>query len=304
MVDGSGGLLTASALARVGYMADSLICVGYCGSTSPNLEITKMFNFEVDHYQRVCRASFRELDMEQTTLNSTYSDPNAAEKDHNMDQETLRKTFKPKSIRRMSQNDLDNINGSGFSCLIVADPNLDPSSVYMTCSRFLAASASIAFFSQSLQPLAELMAEMTTTSKDSEDGKTDAVNVQLYEPWMREYQVLPMRTHPNMSMSATGGYVLTATYVGQGINGKRENVLKRDLAKDSANDIVDGNEEETLQNKRLKGDDNQECRVKDDLDRTGKAIDASTEAAAHVLHTKEEDLISIVPEIVTNVLLS
>ena len=42
------------------------------------------------------------------------------------------------------------------------------------------------------------------------------VNVQLVEPWLREYQVLPQRTHPNMNMSGTGGYMLSATYVGDG----------------------------------------------------------------------------------------
>eukprot|EP00128_Syssomonas_multiformis_P007283 Colp12_sorted_trinity150504_noHs@23118 len=40
-----------------------------------------------------------------------------------------------------------------------------------------------------------------------------AVNVQLAETWYRELQVLPQRTHPHMSMSATGGYVLSGITV-------------------------------------------------------------------------------------------
>lgn len=36
-----------------------------------------------------------------------------------------------------------------------------------------------------------------------------AVQLQLSETWMREYQVLPQRTHPLMTMSGTGGYLLT-----------------------------------------------------------------------------------------------
>lgn len=36
-----------------------------------------------------------------------------------------------------------------------------------------------------------------------------AVGLQLQESWWREYQVLPGRTHPTMSTSGTGGYILS-----------------------------------------------------------------------------------------------
>lgn len=37
----------------------------------------------------------------------------------------------------------------------------------------------------------------------------EALAVQLQEAWWREHQVLPGRTHPEMVISATGGYILT-----------------------------------------------------------------------------------------------
>lgn len=40
-----------------------------------------------------------------------------------------------------------------------------------------------------------------------------SVCVQLQESWWREVQVLPMRTHPTMTTSGTGGYLLTGTRV-------------------------------------------------------------------------------------------
>ena len=49
---------------------------------------------------------------------------------------------------------------------------------------------------------------------DRADAAGGCINVQLVEPWLREYQVLPQRTHPNMNMSGTGGYMLSAVYVG------------------------------------------------------------------------------------------
>jgi hypothetical protein len=36
-----------------------------------------------------------------------------------------------------------------------------------------------------------------------------AINLRLTDTWMREYQVLPGRTHPHMTMSQNGGFLLT-----------------------------------------------------------------------------------------------
>ena len=40
-----------------------------------------------------------------------------------------------------------------------------------------------------------------------------AVALQLQESWLREQQVLPGRTHPHMTMSTTGGYILSGIKV-------------------------------------------------------------------------------------------
>lgn len=38
-----------------------------------------------------------------------------------------------------------------------------------------------------------------------------AINLRLSDTWMREYQVLQGRTHPSMSMTQSGGFILTGT---------------------------------------------------------------------------------------------
>ena len=38
--------------------------------------------------------------------------------------------------------------------------------------------------------------------------------VALSDTWMREFQTLPGRFHPEMFMSTTGGFLLTGIYVG------------------------------------------------------------------------------------------
>ena len=45
-----------------------------------------------------------------------------------------------------------------------------------------------------------------------------AVALQLQEPWLREHQVLPGRSHPTMSMLGTGGYLLSGIAVVGGIS--------------------------------------------------------------------------------------
>ncbi len=37
-----------------------------------------------------------------------------------------------------------------------------------------------------------------------------AIDVRIHETYLREYQVLSMRTHPNMNNKGYSGYVLTA----------------------------------------------------------------------------------------------
>eukprot|EP00656_Telonema_subtile_P006966 TRINITY_DN13247_c0_g1_i1.p1 TRINITY_DN13247_c0_g1~~TRINITY_DN13247_c0_g1_i1.p1 ORF type:complete len:313 (-),score=93.27 TRINITY_DN13247_c0_g1_i1:145-1083(-) len=44
-------------------------------------------------------------------------------------------------------------------------------------------------------------------------SKKCAVRLHLQETWFREYQVLPERSHPVMSTSATSGYILSGVYV-------------------------------------------------------------------------------------------
>jgi len=38
-----------------------------------------------------------------------------------------------------------------------------------------------------------------------------AINLRLTDTWFREYQVLEGRTHPNMAMTQSGGYILMGT---------------------------------------------------------------------------------------------
>ena len=60
-----------------------------------------------------------------------------------------------------------------------------------------------------------------------------AINLRLTDTWFREYQVLEGRTHPNMTMSQNGGYLLMGTKLcpKTGTNEMDEDTLQKLRAK-------------------------------------------------------------------------
>lgn len=88
----------------------------------------------------------------------------------------------------------------GFSSLVVAAPTYDTRSCLRLLLPFLSGGAPFVAFHNALQPLAETLADLR--------DQRIAAAMDVHEPWMRDYQVLPSRTHPKMQMSATGGYLL------------------------------------------------------------------------------------------------
>lgn len=65
---------------------------------------------------------------------------------------------------------------------------------------YLAPSCPFVVFSEFLEPLVQLFDHLQKNEK--------GINMRLSDTWTREYQVLPNRTHPNMSMSQNGGFLL------------------------------------------------------------------------------------------------
>lgn len=104
-----------------------------------------------------------------------------------------------------TQKLLTGICRTGFNCCIVAAPSHHPTSVITKLMPLLAPSASFAIFSNWQQPLAECHLTLQQSKQ--------ALNLTLAESWWREHQVLPARTHPTMSTSGTGGYILSGTAI-------------------------------------------------------------------------------------------
>lgn len=84
--------------------------------------------------------------------------------------------------------------------LIIAS-KYDPTSTLLQMLPFLAPSCPFVLYCEFIEPLTECFRELQRLQL--------AINLRLSDTWTREYQVLPGRTHPNMNMSQSGGFILT-----------------------------------------------------------------------------------------------
>ncbi|KAK1662842.1 hypothetical protein QYE76_051001 [Lolium multiflorum] len=100
----------------------------------------------------------------------------------------------------------------GFSSLIVAAPEHEVGSLVTDLLPLLSYSAPFAVYHQHLEPLATCMHSLKVSKM--------AVELQISEPWFREYQVLPSRTHPHMRMKPSGGYLLSGIRIPDACSGK------------------------------------------------------------------------------------
>jgi tRNA (adenine-N(1)-)-methyltransferase non-catalytic subunit len=84
---------------------------------------------------------------------------------------------------------------------IVLATKYDPTSTLLDLLPYLAPSAPFVVYAEYMEPLIECFREIQKQGL--------AINLRLMDTWMREYQVLPGRTHPAMNMSQCGGFLLT-----------------------------------------------------------------------------------------------
>lgn len=228
VVDMVGGLLTGAVAERLG--GTGYVCNTYLGSTPYSMDIVRIFNLSNEICKRIVRAPLTDLslsqngtseqihqqedviDMECLPNNQMSSSvgmeeipPSTENEITDLIPETtvslVNKMGKStKAGNKASQQAIDLWKENGFSSLIVAAPELDIWSLLKDILPLLSNSAPFAIYHQYLQPLATCMHNLQL-------GKM-AIGLQITEPWLREYQVLPSRTHPCMQMSGFGGYIL------------------------------------------------------------------------------------------------
>eukprot|EP01080_Neovahlkampfia_damariscottae_P005841 gene5841-9664_t len=107
------------------------------------------------------------------------------------------------NVKHLSFDDANDENIPKCDSLIISTATFDHKEILLKLFPFLKSNGYFAIYSNSPEALTSCYEEL----------EKDCVMLRISETLMRDYQVLPMRTHPEMKTSATGGYILSGIKV-------------------------------------------------------------------------------------------
>ena len=110
--------------------------------------------------------------------------------------------FARKLTRYSAKESTDQFLSRQSDSLILA-VSYDPTETLLALLPHLAPSCPFVVYCEFIEPLSACFLELQRQKL--------AINLRLSDTWAREYQVLPGRTHPNMNMSQSGGFILVGT---------------------------------------------------------------------------------------------
>lgn len=196
VVDGIGGLLAGAVLERMG--GSGSVYLVHDTDSPPALELMSQFNLTSAHTSGVLKTLHWATTESRWTLPSHMSEELSRE--YTSERERNRAKKKRTAIEDFLATRQQFFEGE-FDAAIIACP-YETYSVIHRITPYLSGSANVVVHSPHLQPLVETQARLRANHS--------FVNVSITEPWLRRYQVLPARTHPDMTTSASGGYILHA----------------------------------------------------------------------------------------------
>ncbi|CEG46927.1 trna (adenine-n-)-methyltransferase non-catalytic subunit [Plasmopara halstedii] len=210
--------LVAGAIAERQRGTGCIICP-YEGQ-QPAADILRRFNFDKQtlesiHYMPFNQVRMLEMNEEDVVeikqvardgLSQEERERMAAERAKNFTPEQQKRFAEKKALReqtklfRQKPSTIREWVRQKSDSLVIA-ANYDPEKVLMALLPYLGRSKPFVIYSEFLEPLTRTFATLQ---------KLEAIiDLQLNETWTRENQVLPGRTHPEMSMSACSGYLLS-----------------------------------------------------------------------------------------------
>jgi len=127
--------------------------------------------------------------------------------------------FTRKLTRQTPMESKKMLEGRKSDSIIIA-VRYDATETLLGLLPYLATSSPFVVYCEYIEPLTECFMELRKRKL--------AINLRLSDTWMREYQVLQGRTHPSMSMTQSGGFILTGTKLcpDTGINELSEELLQ------------------------------------------------------------------------------
>ncbi|RIB22294.1 Gcd10p family-domain-containing protein [Gigaspora rosea] len=193
VVDDTQGLLITGVMERLGGSYG--IVLGIHDGEYHNYDIVRYMNFSKKVNDSLMVLSWQQIFKEESPFN--YQD------ESKLSQKDLKFYLRKKANYEKVQEARKILWKGGFDGLLVAS-QYQPESILDTLVPYLAGSRPIIIYHINREVLVNTCVHMRISGK--------FLNPQLTESWLREYQVLPGRTHPSMSTSGGGGYLLQATY--------------------------------------------------------------------------------------------
>ncbi|KAJ2220628.1 tRNA (adenine(58)-N(1))-methyltransferase non-catalytic subunit trm6 [Coemansia sp. RSA 485] len=192
-VDDGQGLVVGSLLSRI---SEGGIVFGVHDGDVHNYDILRYTNFSAETRERLLTLSWSKLYHKMEPFTEVLAE-DASEQD---------KTGRERRLRGHTKlsNTLNNLNRGNFDALVIST-NYDAKSVVERLIPYLGGSRMLVVYDQSKEALVELFAWLRESPS--------FINVQLTESWLREYQVLPSRTHPLMNTSGGGGFLVSAIHL-------------------------------------------------------------------------------------------
>lgn len=119
---------------------------------------------------------------------------------------TENENYRNKKIEQLKTAEIVNdlFKNRSMDCLVIATkyrplPILQKTIEYMGYNRYFV------IYSNTIEPLIECHSWLKINQR--------AIHVELSDSWLRQYQILPERTHPTVMMDCHGGYILTGITV-------------------------------------------------------------------------------------------
>lgn len=217
VVDTCMGLVTGAIAER--QAGNGRIIAGFEGQ-QPAADILRRFNFDKKTLESIHYFPFKDVsnfeknEEEVVEVSTAPRDGWTAEERKQAEleraakfTETERKRYEAKRAKRqetkIAKQPASVVRGwiRDKSDSLVIACHYDPETVLLTFLPYLACSKSFVIYSEFLEPLTRTF--RTLQQMDS------VIDLQLNETWTRDNQVLPGRTHPEMTMSACSGYLLS-----------------------------------------------------------------------------------------------
>ncbi|PPQ69782.1 hypothetical protein CVT26_014170 [Gymnopilus dilepis] len=192
-VDDASGLLVAGILERMGGQG-KLITICHTDSP-PAYPVLDQMNFDPSVKDVLKSLNWATAEEDYVPI----LPPSEAPEGQVKSERQKHRLNKRKAISDLLSNTREELFSGEFDSLLVAS-EYDPLSILERLSPYVAGSAPIVVHSPFSSVIVELQAKLRNIPQ--------YLSPTVTETWLRQYQVLPGRTHPMMAMSGSGGFIL------------------------------------------------------------------------------------------------